>query len=149
MTALVISRVRYCLTVYGNGTQKNFDRLQKILNFAARVIFGRRKFDHVSDLRQKARVVISAHVCQNSKQSSWHTRSYNAASPMNWRLCSSPTARSGSGTLGKTTASTFHGHKGHLVSDGSAIAPQTSLTAFHLSFCSCHRPASPVLPRPR
>ena len=51
VTALVISRVQYCLTVYGNGSQKNFDRLQKILNFAARVIFGRRKFDHVSDLR--------------------------------------------------------------------------------------------------
>ena len=51
VTALVISRVQYSLTVYGNGSQKNFDRLQKILNFAARVIFGRRKFDHVSDLR--------------------------------------------------------------------------------------------------
>ena len=53
VTALVISRIQYCLTVYGNGSQKNFDRLQKILNFAARVIFGRRKFDHVSDLRKK------------------------------------------------------------------------------------------------
>ena len=53
VTALVISRINYCLSVYGNGTQKNFDRLQKILNFAARVIFGRRKFDHVSDLREK------------------------------------------------------------------------------------------------
>ena len=51
VSALVVSRVRYCLTVYGNGSQKNFDRLQKIMNFAARVIFGRRKFDHVSDLR--------------------------------------------------------------------------------------------------
>ena len=53
VTALVISRIQYCLTVYGNGSQKNFDRLQKVLNFAARVIFGRRKFDHVSDLRTK------------------------------------------------------------------------------------------------
>ena len=53
VTALVISRVQYCLTVYGNGSQKNFDRLQKIFNFAARVIFGRRKFDHVSDLRDQ------------------------------------------------------------------------------------------------
>ena len=51
VTTLVISRVQYFLTVYGNGSQKNFDRLQKILNFAARVIFGRRKFDHASDLR--------------------------------------------------------------------------------------------------
>ena len=53
VTTLVISRINYCLTVYGNGTQKNFDRLQKILNFASRVIFGRRKFDHISGLRDK------------------------------------------------------------------------------------------------
>ena len=53
VTALVLSQVRYCLSVYGNGSQKNFDRVQKILNFAARVIFGRRKFDHVSDLRER------------------------------------------------------------------------------------------------
>ena len=53
VTALVISHVQYCLSVYGNGSQKNFDRLQKVLNFAARVIFGRRKFDHVSDLRDQ------------------------------------------------------------------------------------------------
>ena len=51
--ALVMSRIQYCLTVYGNGTKKNFQRIQKILNFAARVIFGRRKFDHVSDLRDQ------------------------------------------------------------------------------------------------
>ena len=53
VTSLVLSRVQYCLTVYGNGSKKNFDRIQKILNFAARVIFGRRKFDHVSDLREQ------------------------------------------------------------------------------------------------
>ena len=32
---------------------KNLSRLQKILNFATRVIFGRRKFDHVTYLREK------------------------------------------------------------------------------------------------
>ena len=53
VTSLVVSRIRYCLTVYGSGSQKNFARLQKILNFATRVIFGRRKFDHVSALREK------------------------------------------------------------------------------------------------
>ena len=53
VTALVISRVNYCLSVYGNGTKKNLSRLQKIPNFATRVIFGRRKFDHVSYLREK------------------------------------------------------------------------------------------------
>ena len=39
--------------MYGNGTKKNMAKIQKILNFAARVIFGRRKFDHVSDLRER------------------------------------------------------------------------------------------------
>ena len=53
VTAQVISRVNYCLSVYGNGTKKNLNRLQKILNFATRVIFGCRKFDHVTDLREK------------------------------------------------------------------------------------------------
>ncbi|KAF0288234.1 hypothetical protein FJT64_013386 [Amphibalanus amphitrite] len=55
VTALVLSRIGYCLSVYGNGTQKNLDRLLKILNFAVRVIFGKRKFDHVSDLREQLR----------------------------------------------------------------------------------------------
>ena len=53
VSALVLSQIRYCLTVYGNGTRTNISRIQKILNYSAKVIFGRRKFDHVSDLLQK------------------------------------------------------------------------------------------------
>ena len=48
--ALVLSQIRYCISVYGNCTQTNLSRIQKIINFAAKVIFGRKKFDHVSDL---------------------------------------------------------------------------------------------------
>ena len=48
--ALVVSQVRYCISVYGNNTKQNISRIQKILNYAARVIFGRKKYDHVSDL---------------------------------------------------------------------------------------------------
>ena len=51
VTALVLSRVRYCLPVYGNGSRKNLNKIQKILNFAARVISGRRKFSQSSDVR--------------------------------------------------------------------------------------------------
>ena len=36
---LVISRVRYCLSVYGNGSAANDARLMKIVNFATRVNF--------------------------------------------------------------------------------------------------------------
>ena len=53
VNALVVSHVRYCLTVFGNGTDKNMQRIQKILNFALRVISGRRKFDHISDVRDE------------------------------------------------------------------------------------------------
>jgi len=53
VTALVLSQVRYCLPVYGNGTKTNTVRIQKVINFAARVIFGRRKFDPVTDLRER------------------------------------------------------------------------------------------------
>jgi len=53
VNALVLSQVRYCLSVYGNGTKDNFSRLQKIINYAAKVIFGRKKFDPASDLLKK------------------------------------------------------------------------------------------------
>ena len=50
---LVVSLVRYCITVYGSANKTQLSRLQRILNFCARVISGRRKFDHISDvLRQ-------------------------------------------------------------------------------------------------
>ena len=52
-TALVLSQVRYCISVYGNGTKQNLERVEKILNFAARVVYGRRKYDHVSNLKRQ------------------------------------------------------------------------------------------------
>ena len=51
MTALVLSHVHYCLSVYGNGSAKNLATINKILNFAARVISGKKKFDHISSVR--------------------------------------------------------------------------------------------------
>ena len=48
--ALVLSRIRYCITVYGCCNSTELRRVQKLLNFAARVVSGRRKFDHVSDV---------------------------------------------------------------------------------------------------
>ena len=51
--ALILPHIWYCISVYGNGSKSNLTRLQKIINFAAKVIFGRRKFDHVSDLLQR------------------------------------------------------------------------------------------------
>ena len=53
VNALVLSQVRYCLSGYGNGSKLNTSRLQKKINFAAKLIFGRKKYDHVSDLHKR------------------------------------------------------------------------------------------------
>ena len=47
--ALVLSIVRYCMSVYGSCTETQVHRVQKIVNFCARVVAGRRRYDHVSD----------------------------------------------------------------------------------------------------
>lgn len=52
VSALVLSHIRYCLSVFGNGSSKNLQSINKILNFAARVISGKKKFDHISSVRK-------------------------------------------------------------------------------------------------
>ena len=47
--ALAVSMVRYCISVYGSCTDTQLHRIQKLLNFCARVVTGRRKYDHISD----------------------------------------------------------------------------------------------------
>ena len=46
--ALVISVLRYCLSVYGSCGETQLTRVQKIINFCARVVSGRRRRDSVS-----------------------------------------------------------------------------------------------------
>ena len=53
VNALVLSQVRYCISVFGHGSKKNLSRIQKIINYGAKIIFGRKKYDHVSDLLQR------------------------------------------------------------------------------------------------
>ena len=47
--SLVLSIVRYCISVYGSCGSTQVRRVQKIVNFCARVVTGRRRSDHVSD----------------------------------------------------------------------------------------------------
>ena len=47
--SLVLSIVRYCLSIYGSCGDCQVHRVQKVLNFAARVVTGRRRYDHISD----------------------------------------------------------------------------------------------------
>ena len=48
--ALAVSVIRYAISVYGVCGVTQMGRLQRMLNFGARVISGRRKYDHISDV---------------------------------------------------------------------------------------------------
>ena len=50
VTSLVVSTLRYCISVYGTCGATELRRVQKVLNFCARVISGRRKHSHVTDV---------------------------------------------------------------------------------------------------
>ena len=53
VNALVISQVRYCVSIYGNGSKANLSRLKKKYQLQGKTVFGRKKYDHVSDLLDK------------------------------------------------------------------------------------------------
>ena len=55
VNSLVVSTLRYCLSIYGTCGATEQRRLQKVLNFCARVISGRRRRDHVSDVLRDLR----------------------------------------------------------------------------------------------
>ena len=47
--ALVLSRLDYCNSLYANATVTQMRRLQMIINMAASVVSGRRRFDPITD----------------------------------------------------------------------------------------------------
>ena len=51
--ALVISVVRYCMSVYGSCNDTQLQRVHKIINFCARVVSGRKRRDHITDVVQR------------------------------------------------------------------------------------------------
>jgi len=46
--AYVFPHVTYCLCVWGGTAKGQLHKIQKVINFAARVITGTRKFDHIT-----------------------------------------------------------------------------------------------------
>ena len=48
INAFVFSKLFYCSTVWSNTSKSNVRKLQRVQNFAARIILGFRKFDHIS-----------------------------------------------------------------------------------------------------
>jgi hypothetical protein len=48
INALVFSKFYYCSTIWSNSSKKNVAKLQKVPNFAARIVTGTKKFDHIT-----------------------------------------------------------------------------------------------------
>lgn len=48
ITSLVFSKLYFCSTVWSNTSKTNVGKLQKIQNFAARILTGTRKYDHIT-----------------------------------------------------------------------------------------------------
>ena len=48
INSLVFSKLFYCSTVWAGTFQGNIKKLQLVQNFAARIVSGKRKFDHIS-----------------------------------------------------------------------------------------------------
>ena len=48
INAFVFSKLFYCSTVWSNTCKTNVKKLQLVQNFAARILLGLKKFDHIS-----------------------------------------------------------------------------------------------------
>ena len=47
INCFVFSKLQYFSTVWSNTSNSNIDKLQKVRNFAGRIILGPRKYDHI------------------------------------------------------------------------------------------------------
>ena len=50
INSLVFSKLFYCSSMWASTTKKNIRKLQKIQNFAARIVTGVRKYDHITPM---------------------------------------------------------------------------------------------------
>ena len=48
ISSLVFSKLYYCSNVWSSTTKKNIEKLQKVQNFAARIITGTQKYEHIT-----------------------------------------------------------------------------------------------------
>ena len=57
INALVLSKLYYCSPVWSNTSKENISKLQKVQNFAGRIITGKRKFDHITPVLRELRLL--------------------------------------------------------------------------------------------
>ena len=50
MNSFVVTRVDYCNSLRADLLIHQLDRIQSVLNYAARLVYGRSRYDHVTPL---------------------------------------------------------------------------------------------------
>ena len=50
---LIFSKLYYCYSVWSNTSKRSIAKLQSVKNFAARIVTGSRKYDHVTPVLQQ------------------------------------------------------------------------------------------------
>ena len=50
INSLAFSKLFYCSSMWSSTTKKNIARLQKVQNFAARIVTGARKYEHITPM---------------------------------------------------------------------------------------------------
>ena len=55
INALVFSKLYYCCNVWSNTSEHNLNRIQGVQNFAARIVSGSGKYDHISPILKDLR----------------------------------------------------------------------------------------------
>jgi len=49
MNTFIFRKLLCCSTVWSSTSKHNIDKLQKVQNFAGRIVIGLKKYDHISD----------------------------------------------------------------------------------------------------
>ena len=105
--AHVLPHLQYCASVWGGGSKTRLDRLQKVVHFAARLVSGLRKYDHVTPALAalgwpSVREMVARHDAVNV-----HRALYGAAAPESLRAMFRPRAAvSGRATRATAAGST-------------------------------------------
>ena len=97
INALIFSKLYYCSSVWSNTSKRNIAKLQSVQNFAARIVTGTRKYDHVTPVLQqlcwllvsymlKFRDAVMAFKCMNGLAPSYLCEIHNANTRHNNKL---------------------------------------------------------------
>ena len=69
----VFSKLFYCCTVWSATSHKNISKLQSVQNFAARIVTGTRKYDHITPVLKQLNLWLPVEMILHLRVAlTWH-----------------------------------------------------------------------------